>query len=243
MSIHEPADAASWIEDNWDKPLVAFIRDHGYGGPIAWMLSPEESALAIFGSYDDPMVANMAKELADLSGFTAVVRPPDDNPALCASLFVPRSRLRFSARTGGTDHHNGYVQFNNVGGDNDDRVGDSEDEGESMPEDERSPAESTGNGGRRNNDFVAAEFDGDGLNAAVPETKPDGIGLGGGDGGGGEPTTVDGQWDSPLHRTRVTLQLKVSTAHIYPVTIGCNYRVNCILCTVFFVSSISLVHY
>jgi hypothetical protein len=46
------------------------------------MLSPAEPALAIFGSFEDPIVVNMAGLLADLSGFPAVIRPSSDNPAL-----------------------------------------------------------------------------------------------------------------------------------------------------------------
>jgi hypothetical protein len=82
ISVHEPTEAASWIEDNWHNPLLAFIRNSGCGGPFAWMLSPAEPALAIFGSFEDPIVVNMAGSLADLSGFPAVIRPSSDNPAL-----------------------------------------------------------------------------------------------------------------------------------------------------------------
>jgi hypothetical protein len=60
------------------------------------MLSPEEPALALFGSYENPMIGNMAKSLAELSGFPVVVRPASDNPAftlLCAPLFIPHPRL------------------------------------------------------------------------------------------------------------------------------------------------------
>jgi hypothetical protein len=60
VSIHEPAEAASWIESNWDSTLLTSIQTSGCGGPLAWMLSPEEPALALFGSYENPMIGNMA---------------------------------------------------------------------------------------------------------------------------------------------------------------------------------------
>jgi hypothetical protein len=56
------------------------------------MLSPMEAALAIFGCYDDPVVVNIANSLAGVSGFSVVIRPPSDNPALtllCVKLFGP----------------------------------------------------------------------------------------------------------------------------------------------------------
>jgi hypothetical protein len=90
MSIHEPAKAASWIEDNWDNSFLASIQNSDCGGPFACMLSPTEPALAIFGHYDNPVVVNIAESLAGLSGFPVVVRPPNDNPALtllCVEFF------------------------------------------------------------------------------------------------------------------------------------------------------------
>jgi hypothetical protein len=92
MSIHEPVEAASWMEDNWDNPLLTSIRNSGCEGPLAWMLSPQEPALAIFGCYENPTVVDMAQSVADLSGFPVVIRPTCDNPALtllCARLFLP----------------------------------------------------------------------------------------------------------------------------------------------------------
>jgi hypothetical protein len=92
ISIHEPAEAASWIEENWDSPFFASIQNSGCGGPFACMLSPTEPALAIFGCYNNPVVVNIAESLASLSGFPAVIRPPSDNPALtllCVNCFAP----------------------------------------------------------------------------------------------------------------------------------------------------------
>ncbi|KAJ7920012.1 hypothetical protein B0H13DRAFT_2319930 [Mycena leptocephala] len=157
MSIHEPAEAVS-----------------GCGGPFAWMLSPEEPALAIFGSYNEPVVVNTAQSLADSSGFPVVIRPACDYPALTLLAHD-------------TDTHNGYVRFNNTGGNNDERRRDLDDEGEAVNEDERTPGE-TGNGGRRDDDPDDPEPNGHGLNTRE-EHKPNQDGgaqaPGGGDGGGG----------------------------------------------------------
>ncbi|KAF7358457.1 hypothetical protein MVEN_00896200 [Mycena venus] len=125
-SIHDPAEAASWIEDNWDHPLVKNIRDCGGGGPFAWMLSTEEPALAIFGCYEDPAFANIAKSLAHLSGFSVVIRSGSDNPAL-------------TLLTQDNHPHEGYFRFSNTGGGNDEGGRGFDDEGEGMHEDERTP--------------------------------------------------------------------------------------------------------
>jgi hypothetical protein len=92
VSIHEPAEAASWMENNWDDPLLTSIRKTGCGAPFAWMLSPTEPAFAIFGHHNDPVVVQMAESLADLSGFSVVIRPPNDNSALtllCVNVSIP----------------------------------------------------------------------------------------------------------------------------------------------------------
>ncbi|KAJ6537909.1 hypothetical protein B0H19DRAFT_1079013 [Mycena capillaripes] len=67
ISVHEPAEAASWVENNWDSSLLTSIRNSGRTGPVAWMVSPAEPALAIFGNLDNPVVANMAESLAQAS--------------------------------------------------------------------------------------------------------------------------------------------------------------------------------
>ncbi|KAF8190620.1 hypothetical protein K438DRAFT_913264 [Mycena galopus ATCC 62051] len=82
VSIHEPAEATVWIENNWDNPLVASVQKNGCGGPFPWMLSPEKPALAIFGSYQDSIVVGMAQSLADVSGLPVAIRALEDNPAL-----------------------------------------------------------------------------------------------------------------------------------------------------------------
>jgi hypothetical protein len=43
-------------------------------------MSPDESALAIFGSIADVLVPQIARSLADLSGFAVMIRSNADNP-------------------------------------------------------------------------------------------------------------------------------------------------------------------
>ncbi|KAJ7936947.1 hypothetical protein B0H13DRAFT_2649329, partial [Mycena leptocephala] len=95
-----------------------------------------------------------------------------------------------------------------------------------MPDDEHTPGE-TGNGGRRDNHLSDAESNRHNLNTVVEHgPNRDGGPQGGGDGGGGggEPTMVDGKWESPLHRTRVELGLKLNTTHTYAVNIGYTFK-------------------
>ncbi|KAF8171557.1 hypothetical protein K438DRAFT_191867 [Mycena galopus ATCC 62051] len=199
------------MEDNWDSSLLNYIRTSGCGGPFAWMLSPTKPALANFGRYNESVVVNMAQNLAEASGFPVVIRPATDNPAL-------------TLLTRDTDSHVEYAHSNNTGGDNAERSNDREDENEDMLVDERPPGDSDNNR-RGDNDLGDAEMDGQGLHAAEEYKTnqistalgPDG-GGGGGDGAG--PTEVDGKWASPLHRTRVKLDLKVNAADPYAVSLG-----------------------
>ncbi|KAF7369662.1 hypothetical protein MVEN_00297300 [Mycena venus] len=216
MSIYEPVDAASWIEDNWDNALLIAIRTSGCGGPFACMLSPEEPALAIFGSYNEPVVVNMAQTLADSSGFPVVIRTTSDNPAL-------------TLLAGDIDPNIGYVQFNNTSDTNDQMGRGLGDDDQPVPEDEHTPNE-TGNGRRRDNNPADAQVDEMISNAAKePDSNRDG-GSGqqsdGGDGGGGggDPARMAGKWESPLHRTRVKLCLKLSTGQRYAVAIGYTFK-------------------
>lgn len=235
MSIQEPAEAASWIEDNWDNPLLTSIRASGCGGPFACMLSPDTPAFALFGSYNDPVVVDMAESLADSSRFPVTIRATSDNVAsnlLCAQLCVPRSMLKYSSRALDTDPHNEYVQFPDTGGTNDRTGRGLGDENEPVPEDERTPNE-TGNGGGRDNNPGDAETETNGHRLNTAERRePNRVGgaqnSGGGDGGGGggEPTTVDGKWESPLHRTRVKLRLKLNPDQTYAVAIGYTFKVH-----------------
>ncbi|KAJ7110803.1 hypothetical protein C8R43DRAFT_161492 [Mycena crocata] len=80
ISVHEPSQAALWIEEHWDDPLLASIQNSGYGGPFAMMLFPTTPGLAIFGPYQHAFVVDAAESLAKSSGFPVVVRPAGDNP-------------------------------------------------------------------------------------------------------------------------------------------------------------------
>ncbi|KAJ7902404.1 hypothetical protein B0H13DRAFT_757943 [Mycena leptocephala] len=136
MSIHEPAEAASWIEDNWDNSFLASIQNSDCGGPFACMLSPTEPALAIFGHYDNPVVVNIAESLAGLSGFPVLIRPLSDNPAL---TLLSRDVDPYCT-----------CSIRDTAGNNDQRSSDNDNDDEAMV-DGRTPADS-GDGGRRNDD-------------------------------------------------------------------------------------------
>ncbi|KAJ7887830.1 hypothetical protein B0H14DRAFT_2694749 [Mycena olivaceomarginata] len=214
VSTHEPTEATSWLEANWDKsPVALILHSASWGGPFAWMLSPEEPALVIFGSYKDPVLVDAAQSLANSSGFPVVVRPADDNPAL-------------TLLTCDTDSQHGSVHLNNTGSNNDkmERNREFDESDEPVPEDQHAAGENNDGRGDDHND---ASLDGEALNT-VEEcplnggggAQGDGGGSGGGGDGGGDSTTSASKWESPLHRTRVKLQLKLSNTHVYPVTIG-----------------------
>jgi hypothetical protein len=231
ISVHEPAEAVAWIEDNWDSPLLTSIHNGGCAGPLAWMLSPFEPALAIFGWNDSPVVVGMAQKLAEVSGLPVVVRPPSDNPALtllCVKLFIPFVILRDSHSARDADLQNVPVQFGGTPGNNNERIDNRHAEDETGEEDGRVPQETGdgGDGGRRDGDLENPEPNGYGLNMVdAHHGYNGGQGDGGGDGDGGGPTSIDGEWKSPLHRTQITLRLEVNNGHIYEVTIGYTYQV------------------
>ncbi|KAJ7694475.1 hypothetical protein B0H14DRAFT_2650973 [Mycena olivaceomarginata] len=80
LSTHSPEDVLVWVEAHYDDPLFKSMRDHGVCGPIAAMLSPDESALVIFGSILDDGVLAVAKTLSEVSQFTVMIRPQEDDP-------------------------------------------------------------------------------------------------------------------------------------------------------------------
>ncbi|KAF8210703.1 hypothetical protein K438DRAFT_96646 [Mycena galopus ATCC 62051] len=206
MSVHEPAEPASWLEDNWDNPLLISIRNSvTCSGPFAWMLSPTKPALAIFGRYNEPIVINMAQAIADLSGFPVVTRPVGHNPAL-------------TLLTHDTVADDGFIQLNNTGGPNQGRRRDLDRDEDTTTEDEGAPEETGpgGNGGRRDNNLDDTEANADVLNPEKQHEANRGA-QGGGGGDGGEPTTLSGK--SPLHRTRFKLRLKPNAADTYLVNI------------------------
>ncbi|KAJ6589589.1 hypothetical protein B0H19DRAFT_239316 [Mycena capillaripes] len=175
------------------------------------MLSPFEPALAMFASVANPMVVNMVQSLAESSGFPVVLRPPGDNPALTL-LVHDAERQNVPVQFGGTNGHNSERRHSRDG----------EDE-----EDERRSQES-GDGGRRDPGPQNVASNGDDLNTVdTHQRHPSYKGIcgdGDGDGGGGGPTLMDRKWDSPLHRIRVKLCLKLTTDLTYAVTIAYTFK-------------------
>jgi hypothetical protein len=80
LSVLSPDDAVSWLESHYDDPLLESLRARNFQGPVAVKLSAEESALAIFGSIADALVPQLARTLAQVSGFAVMVRSSIDNP-------------------------------------------------------------------------------------------------------------------------------------------------------------------
>ncbi|KAJ7620631.1 hypothetical protein DFH06DRAFT_1105907, partial [Mycena polygramma] len=74
VSNHTPEDALLWVETHYEDHLLQTIRDYGLGGPIAAMLSPDESVLVLFGSILDDTVHQFAKQLSELSKFHVMIR-------------------------------------------------------------------------------------------------------------------------------------------------------------------------
>ncbi|KAJ7258643.1 hypothetical protein C8J57DRAFT_529309 [Mycena rebaudengoi] len=245
------------------------------------MLSPTEPALAVFGSYNDPVVVNVAQTLADSSGFRVVVRPASDNPA-----------LNSNSRTQDDAPHIGPVRFNQNSGDKDEKGRDAHQlptqvdlsQQPSTPQHQPASAHSSHPRNEPTVGFVkgfpthisrppsgTAPQTMTELRSTMSElrgrpdtgmTKPltmremekaskprsgggqgldpaggaqsgggDGGGSGGGDGGGGMGggggggPWIDGNWEGPLHNTRVKLDLKVGPTHTYAVAIGYTFKV------------------
>ncbi|KAF8190596.1 hypothetical protein K438DRAFT_912741 [Mycena galopus ATCC 62051] len=212
VSIYEPGEVSVWIEENWENPLVASVQNNGCSGPFAWMLSPEEPALAIFGFYQNPTVIEMAQSLADSSGFPVVIRPPEDNPEL--TLLTPDA-----------DMPDVPVDFGVVR--TDDHRGRDDEDGDELPPDDRIPGPDSGSNGR-DDDLDGAESNRPGLNAAGEQANntngaPPSI-NGDGDGGGGGPSKVNPDSQIPLHQIRVELGIKVKGAIPYPINVVCKFK-------------------
>ncbi|KAJ6540483.1 hypothetical protein B0H19DRAFT_1077893 [Mycena capillaripes] len=224
IAVHEPAEAAFWIENNCDSSLLTSMRNNGCAGPFAWMLSPAEPALAIFGWNNVPVVA---QSLAEASGFHVVVRPPGDNPALtllCRNLFALLLVLRDMHRAR-TVHP---ADVPDQSGDAPSSSRERSNRNDATNEDARMSSASRDGGRRRDDDLDNPGSTGSGLNK-VDEHKRHRCdsgehGDGGGDGGGGGPTSVGSKWGSPLHRTRIKLRLKLTSGHAYAVTIGYTFK-------------------
>ncbi|KAJ6506731.1 hypothetical protein C8R45DRAFT_510513 [Mycena sanguinolenta] len=220
VSVHEPTDVATWIENNWDNSLVVSIRNNACG-PLACMLSPEEPALAIFGDYRNRVIFDVCKSLVDSSGFPVIIRSACDNPAL-------------TLLTRDTEPHDGYAQFSSSGSGNGEEGEGRRDvyDQDPPPSGDTSVDPSDGHGGDDGRSSV--ESDGTGSEGGQQHKpnrhggaqSPSDGGGGGGDGGGAPTTEDSGKWEGPLHRIRIKLQLKLDAAHAYSVTIGCTSKVN-----------------
>ncbi|KAJ7463041.1 hypothetical protein FB451DRAFT_469020 [Mycena latifolia] len=206
ISIHDPTEAATWIETNWGNPLVESIQNCGCHGPIAFMLFPTTPALALFGLCDDPLLVNSAEELAELSGFPVVMRPSSD---------IPTGLSRE------TELGNIFRQGNQLSGTI------TNDEGEDIDMDVGGATGSSGENGHGGDDGDDMGPDGSERERERSRSHPrrNQFAAGGGDGGdGGGGTGLDGHWESQLHKTRLELRLKLQTNQTYNIAIGYNFK-------------------
>ncbi|KAJ6550838.1 hypothetical protein DFH09DRAFT_606812 [Mycena vulgaris] len=222
ISVHEPVEAVTWIENNWEHPLVTSVQENGCGGPFALMLFPTKPALALFGPYDDPFITNAAQSLATLSGFPVVICPCSDNPM---NTFDPirgeaseynRSRPRDAEGNGDAmevdmDSNEGVP--GGLGGNEQRNTVDNPD-GPGSDDDDLYPE---GNGGQQPN-----PENNEGTDSGERGTNYVGTGGDGDDGGGG-PGVTDARWESQLHRMHLKLRLKLSS-HTYTITIGYKFK-------------------
>ncbi|KAJ6550840.1 hypothetical protein DFH09DRAFT_606835 [Mycena vulgaris] len=223
ISVHEPVEAVTWIENNWEHPLVTSVQENGCGGPFALMLLPTKPALALFGSYDDPFVTNAAQSLATLSRFPVMIRPSSDNPMNTLPRGTCLGNTSERTQLGGPDgarNHEGH--------------GDGSDPTDIEIFEDGGTAGSVDEGGQGGDDgdHDRMGFDEDDPNGqTVHDQYPnhrggyrgDNGGGDDGDGGGGPPTTED-KWESPLHGTRLKLRLKLNATHTYAIAIGYNFK-------------------
>ncbi|KIK66272.1 hypothetical protein GYMLUDRAFT_82233 [Collybiopsis luxurians FD-317 M1] len=83
LSVHEPASAQTWLENNYDLDSLEEIRKGGrFSGPLPTMLSPETPALALYGPHRGEEMAKLAQRLATRSNFPVIIRPAADDPIL-----------------------------------------------------------------------------------------------------------------------------------------------------------------
>ncbi|KAJ7134082.1 hypothetical protein C8R43DRAFT_1073047 [Mycena crocata] len=94
VSLYSADDAVAWLEAHYDDPLLQALRARNFEGPIAVQLSPQESALAVFGSIADAHIPEIARTLAQVSGFAVMVRSSVDNPI---DTFIPSKRSQTSS--------------------------------------------------------------------------------------------------------------------------------------------------
>ncbi|KAJ7622290.1 hypothetical protein FB45DRAFT_927433 [Roridomyces roridus] len=88
--ICRSVEAETWVEEHFDAPLLKSIRSAGLGGPLATMLSPETPALAIFGSFLDDRVLDLAQALCEQSAFAVMIRPENEDPV---AMFLRQSLI------------------------------------------------------------------------------------------------------------------------------------------------------
>ncbi|KAJ6506738.1 hypothetical protein C8R45DRAFT_1175917 [Mycena sanguinolenta] len=225
VSVYDSAEAASWIKDHWDSDLLTSIRHGGWGGPLPCMLSPQEPALAIFGSYENPTIVNMAQSLAEHSGFPVVIRPACDDPTstLLSGDIDPHVDSNSNSR-GHNDGGESEDQKSSEDGSSQGSGGGGWDGGpgdcheQQLNDDGTPPGSAGGGGGGGGNDA------GDGKHKPTRDGDPGGLAGGDGGGGGGAPALVDGQWEGPLHNTCVKLALKPSPDRTYAVAISYTFK-------------------
>jgi len=81
VSVHDSAQADSWLDAHYDSIGVKRIRSRGYGGPLASRLSLQTQALTVFGEVSLELI-RLAKHLAKFSGFSIIIRPRMDDPVI-----------------------------------------------------------------------------------------------------------------------------------------------------------------
>ncbi|KAJ7923990.1 hypothetical protein B0H13DRAFT_1864454 [Mycena leptocephala] len=57
-------------------------------GPVAMMLFPDPSALAIFGSHSEDKMVKLAQKLANISNFPVIARPAPDDPMFYINIVI-----------------------------------------------------------------------------------------------------------------------------------------------------------
>ncbi|KAK7001430.1 hypothetical protein R3P38DRAFT_1795411 [Favolaschia claudopus] len=217
VCVYQPVVAAAWIEQNWDNFHLTLAKDRAWDMPLPCMLSPEESAIAIFGSFRDPVIVQTAQSLADASGFPVMIRPSDDTPT---STLLPGETSESPPgpsylRSGNDTNYSNSARPQLPNQDESLNGSMSEHISEDAPED--------GSGRPYHNGTPNNDIEGSGSTLDKHANLGSGVGGGGG-GDGGKPTATDDEWESPLHRTRVRLSLKLNDVQSYMVCVGCSFK-------------------
>ncbi|KAJ7509294.1 hypothetical protein B0H11DRAFT_1314155 [Mycena galericulata] len=90
LSVHQPATALSWLEENYDTPFVRLIHNSNvFSGPLSMMLFPDTPALALFGPVNGEESGKLAQELANKSNFPVITRPSAYDPISLFKSLVP----------------------------------------------------------------------------------------------------------------------------------------------------------